>query len=468
MSTQHIGQIIQRTPDGKLQIISLATTAASSTTSNSTPSVNTSASLQSQSRPALNIQPQQTIMVSIPGPTSASPSVTQNRLVIPAHLSSSVGLSLSQSPTTTSATVTLSSSRPMLGGTVITSNPQKHMIITRPGGQVIAAMPSSSTALSTVPGALNSAVVISAPSIVNAANANPNLATVLMGNSQASNPQLSSLSSSVVRAASGNQTLISTLRPVGAVSQPLSTTTSVSSSSLSAASLLTGQVISGTSLLPRQGNSTSLLNIAGTSGGTLTLPASSPAGSQIPKLLASPPVGAQIIRPLGSSQAQLVIRPGSTLLTGAGQTKVITAQQLKGLSAPTPIQLKPAVSTSASPIKTILSPQSSTLILPSTNKTTTAVRSLTSQLSIPPSSSSMPTTLLPIPKEVTPASSLSSGVSLLRQGLTLTTPEPIPATAATSITSPTSVASPSAGAGVPKYAITPQVVEQGEYNLNQY
>ena len=97
------------------------------------------------------------------------------------------------------------------------------------------------------------------------------------------------------------------------------------------------------------------------------------------KLLGSPSSGTQIItRPAGSTQQQLILRPGTSVITGAGGQKVITAQQLQGLTNQS-IQLKTAAGTTMSPIKSILSPQQSTL-LPAVSGVKTAVRALTPQL----------------------------------------------------------------------------------------
>ncbi|XP_005095843.3 nucleosome-remodeling factor subunit NURF301 [Aplysia californica] len=473
------GQIIQRMPDGKLQIITLSSQAASvnSSPASGQPSI-ASTPQQQTPRPTLSIRPQQTIMVTIPANsgTTSTPTITQNRLVIPAQLASSVGLSLGQ--TSAPTTLTVPAVRQVLGSSVVTT-PSKQIIMTRPGGpQVISAQnlatvlgsqasqllpQSSGTPLVSSPAGLNSAVVISAPGVLGAGaqaiNAASNVSTVLVNTSQSA--LLSSLTSQTNMG--GPQTIISTLKPLGVTAT--STTTTVTTSLATApagTSLLAGQVIPGTSLLQRSAGGTSLLNLnaASGSGGTLTISGASATGAQIPKILASPPAGAQIItRPAGSSQPQLVLRPGTSVITGAGQAKVITAQQLRGLTN-SPIQLKPAAASSMSPIKSILSPPTNLLPAVSGVKGLTAVRSLTPQLTgqTPPSSSTQqPQIISATAKQVLVTS--TTGTSLLPQALTLST-SPEPGSTVASLASPTAGASPSAGAGAPKYAITPQVVEQ--------
>ncbi|CAL1541774.1 unnamed protein product, partial [Lymnaea stagnalis] len=433
------GQIIQRMPDGKLQIITLSTTSASPAATTTSP-----ATAQQQPRPAISIRPQ-TIMVSTPGgvTVTTTPTITQNRLVIPAQLASS--LALSQNATTSTA-LSVPAIRQVLASSVA-STPTKTVIINRPGGpQIISAqnlatvLGSSSNNLVSAPSvsaALNSAVVISAPGTVNATSQLSGVSTVLVNNSQTP-----TLLSSLTSPQSGQQTIISTLKPatVTATSQP-------------STSLLGGQILSGTSLLQRAAGGTSLLNInpSSVTGGTLTISGSA-ATNQVPKLLASPPSGTQVIAKQSVSTApQLILRPGTSVLTGAGQAKVITAQQLRGLTT-SPIQLKTATS-SLSPIKTILSPSSTGIVLPAggTGKTLTAVRSLAPQLTVQ-TSTGQHQILTSTPKQVT-----TTATSLLSQGLSLTTS---PDAGSNSVTSPTPGTSPGAGGSAPKYAITPQVVEQ--------
>ncbi|KAH9489881.1 hypothetical protein Btru_044487 [Bulinus truncatus] len=255
------GQIIQRMPDGKLQIITLSTTSVSHAAVSQT-----AAQPSSQApRPAITIRPQ-ALMVSTPGTVSVSttPAVTQSRLVIPAQLASN--LSLGQ----TSTSLTAPAIRQVLASSGVTT-PTKTVIINRPGGpQIISAQNLTSVLGSQVgttvgtgsplvsaptgSGALSSAVVISAPGIVNTSNVITSqlsgVTTVLVNNSQTPT-LLSSLNSPQ---AGQQQTIISTLKPAtSAVTMAATGQTT---------SLLGGQIIQGASLLQRAIGGTSLLNIA--------------------------------------------------------------------------------------------------------------------------------------------------------------------------------------------------------------
>ncbi|XP_059156808.1 nucleosome-remodeling factor subunit BPTF-like isoform X2 [Physella acuta] len=422
------GQIIQRMPDGKLQIITLSSSSANQT------STTTSSPLSSQQtpRPTISIRPQ-TLLASTPGSATSTPTITPNRLVIPAQLA-------------TSSPLSVPAIRQVLA-TSVAGTPTKTVIINRPGGPQIISTQNIATVLGTqsntvagssaVTAALNSAVVISAPGSVNTPATVISSPLTVVSTVLVNNSQTPTLLSSLTSPQPGQQTIISTLKPI---------TATVASTGQPATSLLAGQIISGTSLLQRTAGGTSLLNIspASMAGGTLTI--STPATtSQIPKLLASPSGGTQVIgKTVGSTQPQLIIRPATT---AAGQAKVITAQQLRGLGT-SPIQLKTATST-MSPIKTILSPQPASIVLPagSTGKTLTAVRSLTPQLTLQTGQQQIITTTHKLVS--------TAATSVLSQSLGLTTsPE-----SSGAVTSPTPGTSPGAGSA-PKYAITPQVVEQ--------
>ncbi|XP_013060531.2 nucleosome-remodeling factor subunit NURF301-like isoform X2 [Biomphalaria glabrata] len=431
------GQIIQRMPDGKLQIITLSTSSSSATTTQSQPA----AAQQAQTpRPAISIRPQ-AVVVSTPGAVTVSttPTVTPNRLVIPAQLASN--LSLGQTPTSLTA--------PAIRQVLTSSSavtPSKTVIINRPGGphiisaQNLASLSSVGTIVSppTVSTALSSAVVISAPGVVNASATSNVITSQLSGVTTVlvNNSQTPTLLSSLTAPAAGPQTIISTLKPATSTATVVATGASTS--------LLGGQILQATSLLQRAAGSTSLLNIAPVSGTAIS---SSVTTSQIPKLLTSPTAGTQVVaKTLGSTGSQLIIRPGATFTTAAGQAKVITAQQLRGLVT-SPIQIKAAAG-SLSPIKTVISPQSGNIVIPAgaATKALTAVRSLTPQLTLQTSGLQNAST----PKQV-----VTTTTSLLSQGLSLSTSPD-----SASVTSPTPGTSPGAGGGVPKYEITPQVVEQ--------
>lgn len=456
-------------PDGKLQIITLSTSSASATTAVAPTS--TSATTQQQQpqqitpRSAVSIRPQAVMVSPAAGTTpTAPPPVVQNRVVIPAQLAPTLSIGQGSTPTT----LTLSAVRPVLAGPV-TSTPSKPIIVTRPvGPQIISAQniasvlgsqnnqllsnSNSSTLLSPSPAAssMSSAVVISAPAVASstatpATQAVINTATVpavLSGSVGGvtsvlvNSSQPSTLLSSVTSQA-GQQTIISTLKP--SILNPAAATPTVQTGM----SLLGGQVISGTSLLQRSTGGTSLQSLSQLPGATLTISGPS-AASQVPKQLASPPTGTHIIT---SAHPQLVLRPAASVLTGLGQTKLITAQQLKGLTT-SPVQLKPTP-VSLSPVRTVLSPQSSTVVVSAASgpKTVTAVRSLTPQLTLQTNAGQQQ------------VATTVAATSLLSQGISLTS-SPETGSAAASLTSPTPGTSP--GAGSPKYAITPQVVEQGE------
>ena len=448
--------------DGKLQIITL-NSQASSVSSSPAPATAQPQTATPQPtqvpRPALSIRPQQTIMVTLPSSSASStPTISQNRLVIPAQMGSNVAVASTPSVPTV---------RQVLVSSVAGATPAKQIIINRPGGpQVISAQNlatvlgnqanqilsgSSGNSLPSTP-SLNSAVIISAPQLVS----NPTSVNSLVSNPQPS-VLLSSLNSQNNQ--SGQQTIISTLKPLGQTASTTSTVTTTLATTNSGTSLLGGQVISGTSLLQRSTGGTSLLNLnpGSCSGGTMTVSNSVATGIQVPKLL-SPASGTQILtRPLGSSQPQLVLRPGTSVITGAGgQPKIITAQQLRGLTNPS-LQVKPATTAAMSPIKNILTP---TTLLPAVGgiKTFTTVRSKTPQLVTQVASPS-------IQQAVTPKQVLVSttGSPSLPQSLAVVT-SPEASSSVASLASPTAATSPSAGAG--KYAITPQVVEQGNFRIN--
>ncbi|RUS79321.1 hypothetical protein EGW08_012906 [Elysia chlorotica] len=397
------GQVIQRMPDGKLQIISINSSQQQSTTSATptvaTPSVpSTPAAPATPSRPTITVRPQQPqqILVTPPAASSAPTLTPSSRLVIPAGL-----------PAT--------AIRQVLAGS---GGVPKQLIINRPGGatQVIsaqtlatmlgagAAQPTQQAAVvsasgvptvSTAPG-LSSAIVISAPG--SAGLTKPAVVATLA-------PGASPASSLLPSPQPGSQTIISTLKPgvVAATTSPGPGT-----------SLLAGQVISASSLLQRPAVGTSLLTL-GTTGAT----------AQIPKLLGSPTAGGPILaRTLAAStpQPQLMLAPagGATLAPIAGQpAKVISLAGSGGTSTPG-IQLK----TVSAPHIVLQSPQG-TLARPSATSTSILPQILTSQ----------------------PAGSVAAAV--------VTSPEP-------GLSSPPagSAASPGAAGNAPKYAITNAVLEQ--------
>ncbi|CAG5131375.1 unnamed protein product, partial [Candidula unifasciata] len=453
------GQIIQRMPDGKLQIITLSTSAAASAPTTAALATSPAQQQQAPRAATVSIRPQ-AIMVSPSAGSAAmvTPTNTQNRLVIPAQLASS--LSVVQS--TSTSPLSVPAIRQVLASSVA-GTPSKPIIVTRPGGpQIISAQNIASVlnhagqslgtssagtlvAASPVVSSLSSAVVISSPALINTVTAPTILTTSLAGVTTVlvNSSQPSQLSNVV--SPPGQQTIISTLKPTvlnPSVTLAVTTTTTT----IPGQSLLGGQIISGSSLIQRSTGGTSLINLNSASGLTSTVSVS-PVSSQIPKLLASSPAGTQIItRPLGVSQSQLMLRPGTSMLTGAGQAKIITTQQLRGLTT-SPIQLKTATA-SLSPVKTILSPQSSSVVVPAGGTSTlTAVRSLTPQLTIQTSAGTQQII------------ATGAATSLLPQGLTLTS-SPESGTASISVTSPSPGTSPSSKASTPKYAITPQVVEQ--------
>ncbi|GFN96955.1 nucleosome-remodeling factor subunit bptf-like [Plakobranchus ocellatus] len=419
------GQVIQRMPDGKLQIISINTSQQQSQSTASSIVVTTTASAPVSStpatppRPTITIRPQQPqqILVTPPAATTAAtpstgPTLTPaNRLVIPAGL-----------PATAIRQVLTGS-----GGL------PKQLIINRPGGgtQVISAQSlasmlsgvsqsgsaSVSATVVSAPGVgttsnLSSAIVISAPGPV--ITSNPTTPTVTVASVASSvtivNPAAPT-SSFLQSSQPASQTIISTLKPGAALISPTS-----GSSPGAGTSLLAGQVISASSLLQRPAVGTSLLNL-----GT---------GAQIPKLLGTPPAGGPILaRTLAASSAslspqpQLVLRP-SVATVGGQPAKIISIANAGGttpsLSSPPSIQLKsvPVLGTSAPQI--VLQPSR-----PSLAATSILPQILTSQPS---------------------AGSASAAIS---------SPEP-------GLASPPagSVASPGTAVGAPKYAITNAVLEQ--------
>ncbi|GFR88529.1 nucleosome-remodeling factor subunit BPTF-like, partial [Elysia marginata] len=417
------GQVIQRMPDGKLQIISInssqqQSTSASASVTTTPPTLSTPAT---PPRPTITIRPQQPqqIMVtpptatSTPAPTTAPTLTPASRLVIPAGLPASA-------------------IRQVLAGS---GGVPKQLIINRPGGatQVISAQTlasmlgsanqsSAQPAVATVapaavagaPG-LNSAVVISAPGAVSAPKPALTSLSAVSGASTATlvvNPA----SSLLPAPQPAPQTIISTLKPGTALVSQGSIT-----SPNAGTSLLAGQVISASSLLQRPAVGTSLLSL-----GT---------GAQIPKLIGSPPAGGPILgRTLTAStpQPQLVLRPaGSASLTTVGgqPAKIISiagsSATTQSLSSPPSLQLKavPGLGTSAPQI--VLQPPQAALTRPSLAATSILPQILTSQPSI----------------------SAAAAV--------VTSPEP-----GLSSPPPGSAASPGAASNAPKYAITNAVLEQ--------